>query len=45
MLESEGKQNNQMELSLSIYRSLFNWTSVRAGFEEREWESFWHEEL
>lgn len=41
----EGVRKNLVELALSIYRSLFNWLSVRADFDEKDWDSIWCEEL
>lgn len=39
----EGKSRCLEDIYLSIYKVLFDWVSIRMGFEEREWYSFWCE--
>lgn len=41
----EDKVRSQEEMVISIYKSLFEWASIWANFDDVEWYSIGHEEL
>lgn len=41
----EDKFRSQDEVVVAIYKSLFEWASVWAIFEDGEWDTIWSEEL